>query len=161
MNNTDIYIEKYLGIDLIKNDVRKLRDVIYKNFEEIADIEELKHTSSEIYRLLVSNMSVSLFAVSNKQIIAYIIAELNEINNKRILHINYLYVVPSYRKKGCATKLLNIIYKYGKEYRADMLSLTFDTFNKQLERFYLDNYFNYDSQYRSNQRYDILIKKIN
>jgi GNAT superfamily N-acetyltransferase len=160
MNNTDIYIEKYLGSDLIKKDVRKMIDVIYKNFEEIADVQKLKHTSNEIYRLLVSSMSVSFFGISNKKIIAYIIAELNEVNGKRLLHINYLYVVPSYRNKGCATKLLNIIYNCGKEYRADILSLTFDTFNKKLERFYLDNYFNYDPKYRSNQRYDMLIKKI-
>jgi len=159
-NINEIQIQEYYGTDLLKKDIRKLRDVIYKNFEEIADIEELNHTSSEIYRILTSSMTIIFFAIYNKKIIGYIIAELHELGGKRILHINYLYVVPLYRKNGLGTYLLNRITQSGIDYNADAISLTFDTFNKKLERYYFENYFNYDSNFRSKQRYDMLVKKL-
>jgi len=159
-NINEIQIQQYMGADLAKKDIRKFRDIIYKNFEHIADIEELNHTAYEIFRLLISSLSIVFIAIYNKKIIGYIVAEITEIDSKRLLHIAYLYVVPTYRKNGVGTYLLNRITQSGIEYNADAISLTFDTYNKKLENFYFSNYFNYDPNFRSKQRYDMMLKKL-
>ena len=156
-----VYLLRYTGIDLGQRNMKKFTEIIYKNFEEINDITSLKHNRSEILRLLTSPKSIIIIATINRQIVAYLIAEITIIENLRqIMHISYLFTSPVYRSKGIATYLLNLIQIYAQEQNINTLSLTFDTYNKSLEKFYLNNYFVYDSNLRSYQRYDMLLKYI-
>jgi len=155
-----ITILTYTGDDLYKRDLRKFIEVVYRNFEEIADVEELNHNRKEIARLLTSPKSIILVALLDRKIIGYLIAEETEFNLRRLMHIYYLYTAPIHRGNGIATYLLNVIQKQSQKINIDSLSLTYDTYNKNLTKFYYENNFNVDYELRSNKRYDMLVKNI-
>ena len=77
----------------------------------------------------------------NGVIVGYLIAEETIYNMRKLMHIYYLYTASIHRGHGIATKLLNLIQEYALEYRINTLSLTYDTYNKSLTKFYLNNYF--------------------
>ena len=155
-----IYVLKYTGIQMQKKDIRKLIEIIYHNFEELTEWPKLNHSRVELARLLTSPDTIIIIAVLNKLIVGYLVAELTIVNNKKLMHIHYIFTMPVRRKSGIATYMLNLIQKYAKEEGSDALSLTFDTYNKKLERFYYNNYFRYDTGLRSYQRHDMLVKNI-
>jgi len=156
-----VYLLRYTGNDLEKRDMRKLIEVIYRNFEQIAYIPELNHTYREVARLITSPKSIIIIATIKGVIASYLIAELTTVDDlKQLMHIYYLYTTPMYRGKGIATSMLNLIQKYAQELKLNALSLTFDTYDNDLEKFYLKNYFMYDSNLRSHQRYDMMVKYI-
>jgi RimJ/RimL family protein N-acetyltransferase len=158
--NSTVYFLKYTGNDLMRKDTRKLMQVIYRNFEELSQMRELNHTKEEINRLLSSSDSIVIIGMLNDHIISYLIAEITLFNNRQYMHIYYLYTVPIHRGNGIATYMLNLIHRYAKDEMVDALSLTYDTYDKALTKFYLSNYFNYDQQMRSFQRHDMLVKEI-
>lgn len=156
-----ISILRYTGNDLAKRDMRKFTEIIYKNFEQIANNPKLQHNREEITRLLTSSKSIILIATNNNVVISYLIAEITQIPDlSNVMHIYYVYTSPTYRSKGVATKMLNLIQNYTEEIGINILSLTFDTYDKMLERFYLNNNFVYDKNLRSYLRYDMLVKNI-
>src|SRR5579872_1572134 len=151
---------KYTGDQLAQRDIRKLVEVVYRNFEEIADKPLLKHNRREIARVLTSPQSIIIFGVINGVIVAYLIAEAIVDNLRQLLQIVYLYTVPMYRNRGLATFMLNLIQQYAEELDIPYLSLTFDTYNKKLLKFYTEYHFDFDSNLRSYQRYDMLVKPV-
>ena len=165
-----IYFNRYLGRNLrfykeeqngSKNrDLRKLIDVIYNNFKHLSRVEGAGHTKNELAKLLTSDTAIVIFAMSGDSIAGYIIANETVSNFRKLMHIYYLYTSPYYRGFGIATYMLNLIQEYSKERNIKALSLTYDTYNKPLTNFYLDNNFNYDIELRSYQRYDMLVKYI-
>ena len=155
-----INVLSYTGDDLYKRDLRKFIEVVYRNFEEIADVEELNHNRKEIARLLTSPQSIILIAILEGKIIGYLIAEVTEFNLRRLMHIYYLYTAPIHRGNGIATYLLNLIQKHSQKLNIDSLSLTYDTYNKNLTKFYYENGFNIDFELKSNKRHDMLVKNI-
>ena len=155
-----IYVLKYTGIQMQKKDIRKLIEIIYRNFEELSKLPKLNHSRNDIARLLTSPDTIIIISVLNKLIVGYLVAEFTIVNNKKLMHIHYIFTMPVRRKSGIATYMLNLIQKYAMEEGSDALSLTFDTYNKKLERFYYNNYFRYDIGLRSYQRHDMLVKKI-
>jgi len=156
-----IHMLRYTGDVLVNRNMRKMMDVIYRNFEELGDSTELNHTRREIARLLTSPKAIIIIATYKDQIIGYLIAESTMVENlKQLMHIYYLYTSPVYRSRGIATYMLNLIQTYAQELNISTLSLTFDTYNKKLEKFYVNNYFVYDSNLRSYQRYDMMVKYV-
>jgi RimJ/RimL family protein N-acetyltransferase len=93
-------------------------------------------------------------------IIGYVIADVNIYNLKKIMHIYYLFTAPLNRGRGVATTLLNLIQKYAYEQNIDTITLTFDTYNKDLTRYYMSNGFNFNPEMRSYQRHDMFVKNI-
>jgi len=59
-----------------------------------------------------------------------------------------------------ATYMLNMIQQYAQDQNIDTLSLTFDTYNQGLTKFYFDQFFEFDPNLRSYQRYDMLVKYV-
>lgn len=156
-----VHILVYTGNVLANRDMRKLIEVIYRNFEYLNTSPELNHTRYEIAKVITSSKSVVLLAVINKIIVGYLIADLTMVEDlKQLMHVYYLFTTPMYRGYGFATKMLNILQKYAQNLNITVLSLTFDTYDKKLEKFYLQNGFVYDSNLRSYQRYDMLVKYI-
>jgi GNAT superfamily N-acetyltransferase len=149
---------RYTGTQMRKMRVIKFSEIIFKNFLELEGIKGINHTTDEIYRLLRSPNSIIIVAVNKGNIIGYLIAEVTEVNMRRLMHIYYLFTALPFRNKGVGTYLLNLIDDYASEMGINSLSLTYDTYNKGLTKFYLDNGFNYDSELRSYQRYDMLVK---
>jgi GNAT superfamily N-acetyltransferase len=156
-----IDVIRYTGNDMNSRDISKFVNIIFDNFKDIGNNKELNHNTREITRILISPKSITILCVYNKQIIGYLIAEITVVDDlKQLMHIMYIFTSPTHRSKGIATYLLNLIEKYSREININTLSLTFDTYNKNLERFYLNNNFIYDSNLRSYQRYDMLVKYI-
>lgn len=156
-----VHVVRYVGDKLAQRNLTKFIQVVYRNFEHLANTSSLNHTRQEIARLLTSPKGICVIAIVGGQMIGYLIAEITVIENLRqLMHIAYLFTSPVYRGKGIATYMLNRIQVYAQEQNISTLSLTFDTYNKPLEKFYLNNRFVYDSDLRSYQRYDMLVKYI-
>jgi len=152
---------RYTGNNLANRDMSKLIDVVYGNFESLDERPELNHTRLEIDRLLSSPKSIIIIGTINKVIVSYLLAEITSTEDLRqLMHIYYIYTAPAYRGKGIASYMLNLIEKYTQELNITLLSLTFDTYDKKLERFYLNNDFMYDPNMRSYQQHDMMIKYI-
>lgn len=151
---------RYTGNDLANRDIRKFVEIIFRNFEELKFNKTLNHNRKEISRLLTSPTSIIVLAMLDNIIIGYITADINVYHLKKLMHIYYLYTAPLNRGKGVATTLLNLIQDYAHELGIRTLSLTFDTYNKDLTRYYISNGFNFDPEIRSYQRHDMFIKYI-
>lgn len=150
----------YTGDVLAKRDLRKLIEVIYRNFEELGDIRGLKHNRFEIADVLTSKGSVTIIGVMNGVIVCYLIAKPTVYPDSRreLFHIYYLFTSPAHRGNGAGTYMLNMIHKIALENDIYTLSLTYDTYNKTLTKYYLQNGFEYDDEIRSYKRYDMLVK---
>lgn len=155
-----IHFLRYTGDQLARRDMRKFIEIVYRNFEELNDKDELKHNRREIARLITSPEAFVIIATYEGNIIAYLIAESTIFNLRKLMHIHYIFTSPVYRGHGIATYMLNLIQTYTQDENINSLSLTFDTYNKSLEKFYFDNYFEYDPEIRSYQRHDMLVKHI-
>lgn len=155
-----VYILTYTGNQLAKRNMSKFIEAIYKNFNTLKYTESLKHNTKEIARLLTSPLAIILLGIKDGKIIAYLIAEITVYNNRTLLHIHYLYTVSSHRGRGMGTYMLNMIQQYAQDQNISTLSLTFDTYNQGLTKFYFDQYFEYDPDLRSYQRYDMLVKYV-
>jgi RimJ/RimL family protein N-acetyltransferase len=151
---------RYTGDQLKTRDMSKLTEIVYKNFEELTYVPNLNHDRNEIDDTLSSKDTIVILGTVNKIIISYLIARVTDVNDLTVMHIYYLYTIPTYRSNGIATFMLNLIQKYAQEMKIHMLSLTFDTYNMELTKFYFTNRFEYDKNLRSFKRYDILVKYI-
>ena len=157
----DVHVIVYTGNDFIKRDMRKFIEIIYHNFDELNSNPKLNHTRDEIKRILISRKSIIIIATLNGLIVGYILAETTSVENYRLLlHIYYLYTSPNYRGRGIASQLIMSLQNYSQKRNITTISLTFDTYNKKLEKFYLLNNFMYDSKLRSYQRHDMMVKHI-
>jgi len=155
-----VHILTYTGNQLAKRNMSKFVTAVFKNFNTLKFTESLNHNTKEIARLLTSPLTVVLLAIKNRTIIAYLIAEITFVNNRTLLHIHYLYTVSVHRGRGMATYMLNMIQQYAQDQNIDTLSLTFDTYNQGLTKFYFDQFFEFDPNLRSYQRYDMLVKYV-
>lgn len=155
-----IHFYKYPGKILQKRDLRKLVDVIYRNFQHLEKVQGINHTRLELTKLLTTNTSLLIIAMHKDSIAGYILADVVINNMRPLMHIYYLYTSPYYRGNGIATYMLNMIQDHASDNDISVLSLTYDTYNKPLTKFYMGNKFNYDDELRSYQRYDMLAKHI-
>ena len=155
-----IKILRYTGNQLAQRDMRKLIELIYRNFENIAQIKELTHNRYEIARLITSPQALVLIGTIDNKIISYLIAEAKNLDARRLMHIQYIFTSPVHRGHGVATYMLNLMQQYARAIGIETLSLTFDTYDKKLTKYYLDNHFEYDPELRTYQRYDMLVKYI-
>lgn len=152
---------RYTGPQLARRDMRKFIQVVYQNFIDLAEDPQLGHTKEELKDLVTSPQSIIIIGTIDGVIVCYLIAKITVVENlKQLMHIYYIFTAPAYRGRGLATVMLILIQKYSKEMNINTLSLTFDTYNKTLERFYMNNHFVYDSNLRSYKRHDMLVKYI-
>lgn len=139
----------------------KLVNVIYNNFGELLQYPDLKHTKSEILRLLKSpNAQVYLFLVNGK-IASYIVGEIMDLfDGRKVLYITYLFTAPQFRHKGLASQMMKYAEKKANEKQCDGMMLTCDTDNKNVYDFYLKRGFMPDLWLRKYTRYDVLYKQL-
>jgi GNAT superfamily N-acetyltransferase len=155
-----VHFLRYTGDQLAHRDMRKFTDIIYRNFEELENVEGIEHNRIEIAKLMTSSQSIIIIGTLNGTIISYCLAEVTIYGQRKLMHIYYIYTTPVHRGHGIASYMLNLIHRYAVEAMISTLSLTFDTYNKMLTKFYFDNNFEYDSELRSYQRYDMLVKHL-
>ncbi len=155
-----VYFLRYTGNDLAKRNIGKFARIVHKHFLHLTEVKTADHSTESIYDRLTSLQSTIIFAVNNGSIIGYLIAEPTLHNMENLTHIYYIYVIPSFRSKGIATYMLKLIENYSHDMGIEILSLTYDTYDDKLGKFYNKNRFNFDDNIRSYQRYDMLVKHI-
>lgn len=158
--NREVGVLWYTGGNMQNRDIRKFVEVIYRNFEDLGEVNILNHNRKEIKKVLTSPTALILAAILDNTMIGYLVADLVVYNNRTLMHIYYLYTGPAYRSKGVATFLLNQVQDYADVYDCSALSLTHDTYQHKLTKFYLSNGFTYDPSLRSRMRYDMMVKFI-
>ena len=151
---------RYRGHELAKKNLVKLATNIFRHFLHLENVKGLDHSLETVYDRLVSDQAITILAVNNGSIIGYLVADQTLYNMENLMHIYYLYVIPSFRNKGVATFMLECITDYALEQGINALSLTYDTNDKNLTRFYNNNKFYFDDGIRSYQRYDMLVRRV-
>ena len=149
------------GYQLKYKNVNNLTKVIYNNFIDIAHITELDHTFHSIQKILHSKSSIILLAIDSQQcIISYVVADNIYVNDLNLMHIYYIYTAKEYRNCGIGTYLLNTLSNVSMKRNIPILSLTYDTQNVMLTKYYKKYGFDFDDQLRSHKRYDMLSKQL-
>ncbi len=151
---------RYNGRSLSSQNMITLARIIFTHFLQLEDVKGVDHSFESVYDKLISPQSVVVLAVNNQSIIGYVIAEPTLYDMQNLLHIYYIYVIPSFRNKGVATRLLKMVENYAHWIGINRISLTYDTYNDNLTKFYRDNHFDFDDTIRSFQRYDMLVKHV-
>jgi GNAT superfamily N-acetyltransferase len=144
---------------LQRRTTKKLDNIIYNNFIDLAQEPNLKHTYNEINRLLNSADLRFFTYIYNTKLISYLIAEIMILPDKRkVLFVNYLFSSPKFRGKGIATKLLEAAEHYAKINKFSGIMLTCNTHDISVYEFYLKRGFMLDIYLRQYTKYDVLFK---
>lgn len=132
-------------------------NAVFNNFIELVNQPKLLHTKPDIYKLLMSPNFRGYLVYYNKSIVAYLLGELKTLaDGRKVFFINYLFVAPSSRKQGIASKLLNSVNGYVHQNSYDAVMLICDTENPKVYDYYLKRGFMLDLVLRRYERYDVL-----
>jgi GNAT superfamily N-acetyltransferase len=136
-------------------------NIVYENFNDIANIPKLNHTHKQIKKILSSDNSHSIIIIHNKQIIGYLLGETHILQDGRhIYFINYLYVAKKFRNKNLASSMMSKIKIWCRNKKINFIMLNCDTNNKKVYDFYLKRGFMPDLNLRTYNRYDVLSTRI-
>lgn len=145
--------------NITKENSKKLIEMIYFNFVELADYPELKHTPLEIKRLVTSQKSKIMFIIVKGKIAAYLIGEVVElVDGRRVFYISYIFTSKLFRKRGFASKLIEYVENLTKQFSYDGILLTCDTENEEVYNFYLTKGFMPDLVLRQYKKHDVLYR---
>ena len=145
---------------LSENKKKIFTDLIYENFIKISPYEQLKHNKNEIYNLVSKSSHFFIVYMINNKILGYILGEIIEFDQNKILFITYIFISPYHRKKGLGQLLLNYIENYASDNNCIKIMLTCDTEDKKVYDWYLKRGFMPDMHFRTYDRFDTLSKNI-
>lgn len=156
----EVYGDRLKYID--QNSLNNFVGTVYNNFIELAKYPQLKHSPSEIHRLLTSpNLVLYTISLQQSIMIGYIIGELMKLEDGRfVLFIAYLYVGSKYRRNGLGSILMDKIIGYARYKSMDAVMLVCDTEDHKVMDFYFTKGFMYDLYLRRYDRYDVLTLNI-
>ena len=164
-NLNKIRVSIITGDRLVNMDTRLFEFIVYKNFSHlIRNDNKFNHTKKEIQRLCFSDSSFVIVAISDGNIVGYILGEViylkkyNPLDTRTVCYVTYIYTVDDYRAKGIGTLLLDILQKYNLENRHKGIMLTYDTSNKSLVKFYNKNNFSRDVFMSTGNRWDVYFR---
>lgn len=153
-NNTNISIKKYK--DLNTNEIKIIHDIWHICFPELDD--------NSVLDMGFFNKSLVWLFKNNEKIIGYVCilesidfieylnemgiknSELYSLKNWNGIFINNLCIIPEYRKKGMANKLINIIEKWAVNNKKDYLHLLVNSDNEPAYKLYLKNKYKIDQE---------------
>ena len=146
----------------IKNNLDNLVDVIYNNFNDLADNPVLMHNRQDIYKLLSSQYFTGLFIFIGNKLIGYLVGEEKMLDDGRyIYYISYIYISEKYRYKKYGSLLMDMIEKYIKEKgNIKYIVLTCNTSNNGLVNFYKKRGYNIDIMLQTHSTHNVFSKRI-
>jgi len=150
--------EKIYYRDLLpmRENTTHFTDVIYNNFLNLRRNKDLKHTKTEISRLLVSQKMYGFLIYNNAILIGYLVGEMLNLNDGRLVYyINYLYVAKKYRKKGLGEQLVKLALRKSENIGLSFVVLTCDTYNQHVCEFYKKRGFILDPILSKGAQYDV------
>jgi GNAT superfamily N-acetyltransferase len=140
---------------------KKIVEMLYQNFIELAEYSDLKHNKSELTRLVTSPKSKTIFIIINGKIAAYLIGEVMElVDGRTVFYISYIFTSKLFRKQGFGSKLINYVEELSKKFNYDGILLTCDTENEEVYNFYLMKGFMPDLVLRQYKKHDVLYKNL-
>ena len=79
--------------DLMKHNTTLLVEIIYNNFKDLADTQELNHTKDAISKNLKSeNAFLLLYLDNNQKIGGYLLAEILDLQDgRKVMFISYIF----------------------------------------------------------------------
>lgn len=105
---------KVVKIDKNSDLKRRLTDIVYKNFVNLAN-ENVVHDRDEISRILSSDKATNILIYYKNRIVAYVLSETIVIADGRLCtYIYYLYVSSKHRGKGYSKILLDAVIDHTK-----------------------------------------------
>jgi GNAT superfamily N-acetyltransferase len=146
-------------------EVRKIKDplpfadTIYKNFIHLAKTEQLGHSKEEIMKLLTNENFIGFLVYDqDKKIIAYLIGEVKNLNDSRVVYyITYVFVCSKFRGKKLGSQLLDILISKCKEWGVKFILLTCDKYDKKVYHFYIKRGFSKDPILGNDSRHQVLL----
>lgn len=144
---------------LQKYNLSLFTNIIYSNFQELSHFPQLKHTRNDIHKLFKSEKTIVCLYIVNKKIGAYMVGEFMKLaDGRNVFYISYIYTSPQLRNMGIASKMMQIIFDFKKEYNIDGIMLTCDIHDKLVYNFYLKKGFMPDIMLRNYSQHEILYK---
>lgn len=152
-----IVIKPVKANNLNKPNINTFIDLIYEHFLDLLKYPTLKHSKNEIKRLISNQNFRGYLVYVNNSIIGYLLGEIMLLNDKRhVFYISYIYVAPSYRNKGIASTLLEIVSQNIGQNNLDGILLTTDTEDRKLFDFYIKRGYKPDEQLRTYRQHEVL-----
>lgn len=151
---------------LNSNDIKKQKDMtlfidlIYDNFIELTKYKKLLHTKEKIKENLFDDNCVVLIVMdNNNKIISYLVGNIMTLDDARkVLFISYIYVSETHRNKGLGSLLLENAEKIARLNKSIGIMLIYDSYDKNLVRFYETRGFMLDINLRRYERHDVFYK---
>lgn len=147
------------------NNIKKQKDItlfvnlIYDNFIELSRYKKLLHTKEKIKENLLDDNCVVLIVMDNNKIISYLVGNILTLDDARkVLFISYIYVSELHRNKGLGSLLLENAEKIARLNKSIGIMLIYDTYDKNLVRFYETRGFMLDINLRRYERHDVFYK---
>ena len=154
-------IYKIRNNNLSNYQIKILAHTIYNNFPELIYEPSLKHNMDEITRLLKSKNMVGYIVFNDNKVISYLFGEYMKLQDSRIVYyINYIFTSVCSRKRGLASRLLNMITKNSASMNASHIVLTCNTEDDYIQDYYLKKGFMPDLIMRRYAKYDVLSLQI-
>jgi ribosomal protein S18 acetylase RimI-like enzyme len=96
------------------NNIDRLAKIIFFNFIELQNEQNIVFNIDEITSTLNSNNLLGWFLLdNNEKIVGYIVGELKELTDGRyVFYISYFYLIHKYRSMGLGYKMMLICLEY-------------------------------------------------
>jgi ribosomal protein S18 acetylase RimI-like enzyme len=96
------------------NNVSRLAKIIFFNFIELQNEQDIVFNIDDITSTLNSNNLLGWFLLdNNEKIVGYIVGELKELTDGRyVYYISYFYLIHKYRSMGLGYKMMLICLEY-------------------------------------------------
>jgi len=145
--------------DLRKKKLLLLASIIFTNFKELADYQQLKHSMEDIMKLLQSENAIVCLYIINKKTAGYMVGEIMKLNDGReVFYVSYIFTSPKFRNNGIASKLMNTVDELTNKYKLDGIMLTCNSEDKHIYDFYLKKGFMPDMLLRTYAKYEVMYK---
>jgi len=159
--NNNIVIKNVNSGHFNKPNVNIFIDLVYNHFIELANFVDLKHSKQEITRLLRSTNFRGYLVYNGSKIIGYLLGEIMIlVDGRKVFYISYMFVAPSFRKKGIASQLMEYSRTLANNSRFDGVLLTVDSDNQKVYEFYLKRGFMPDMTLRRYAQHEVLFQPL-
>ena len=153
-NNNNLTIIKYENLN--KNEIEQINNIWHTSFPELNDNTPLDmgFFKNSLLWLIKENDKIIGYVCILESIdfVDYLSemgiknSELYSLKNWNGIFINNLCILPKYRKKGIANKLINIIEKWTVNNKKDYLHLLVNSDNEPAYKLYLKNKYKIDQE---------------
>jgi len=147
--------------DLNESRSNKISNMVFSNFSFLDKYPHLNHNIKEINKIINSTTSHTLLYTLDGSIVAYVMCDIMNLKDgRKVLYIDYIFVVPQFRHAGIGKKMLTYTFNTAKQNNLSGVMLTSDSQDQYVYNWYLDYGFMPDVLLRTYNRHEILYKAL-